>query len=118
MNEILNEFGETLIKEVRDRTITGYDKRLSGQLKSASAQKVFERMNKLDENAQQFVRDIVPDIVDLTLDNLMCMFEEKDNIIICVDGNNIAEVSDGLSGELYGDYGWIKNFSDERVIDY
>ncbi len=45
---------------------------------------------------------------------MLCLFEEHDEFQIIVGGENIADISDGLSGELYTSDGWIEKFSEQR----
>lgn len=43
--------------------------------------------------------------------NFLFLFEEDDKKEILVSGKNITEISDGLSGELFTEDGWISRFS-------
>ena len=115
--EALNKFGEILIKDVRDCTINEFDRKLAGAVKSERAQLLSDKMNKCDSEAQEFINEIIPVLVDLSLHKLLCMVEENDSVAITIDGQDVAEISDGLAGELYGDYGWIKNYSEERIVE-
>ena len=114
MNICLNEFGEVLIKEVRDRTIRLFDKKVQGVMKDRDSQLLFEKVSKLSKEQQLLINEIIPQIVDLSLHNMLCIFEEHDEFQIVIDGENIADISDGLSGELYTSDGWIEKFSEQR----
>ena len=114
MDNYLNEFGEVLIKEVRDRTIRLFDKKLQGEMKDKDSQLLFEKVNKLSKEQQLLICEIIHQIVDLSLHNMLCVFEEHDKFQIVIDGENIADISDGLSGELYTSDGWIEKFSEQR----
>lgn len=114
MDNCLNEFGEVLIKEVRDRTIRLFDKKVQGAMKDKDSQLLFEKVNKLSKEQQLLINEIIPQIVDLSLHNMLCVFEEHDEFQIVIDGENIADISDGLSGELYTSDGWIEKFSEQR----
>lgn len=114
MDNCLNEFGKVLIKEVRDRTIRLFDKKVQGVMRGEDSQRLFERVNKLSEEQQLLINEIIPQIVDLSLHNMLCVFEEHDEFQIVIDGENIADISDGLSGELYTSDGWIEKFSEQR----
>ena len=114
MDKCLNEFGEVLIKEVRDRTIRLFDKRVQGVMKDEDSQRLFEQVNKLSAEQQLLINEIIPQIVDLSLHNMLCLFEEHDEFQIVIEGENIADISDGLSGELYTSDGWIEKFSEQR----
>lgn len=114
MDNYLNEFGEVLIKEVRDRTIRLFDKKVQGVMKDKDSQLLFEKVSRLSEDQQLLINEIIPQIVDLSLHNMLCVFEEHDEFQIVIDGENIADISDGLSGELYTSDGWIEKFSEQR----
>ena len=114
MDKCLEEFGEIFIKEVRDRTIDLFDRKMQGLMGSKESQLLFERMNKLNEEQKSLIRDIIPQIVDLSMHNMLDLFEEHDEFQVIVGGENIADVSDGLSGELYTSDGWIEKFSGQR----
>ncbi len=113
MHNCLNEFGKVFIKEVRDRTIRLFNKKVQGVMKDKESQLLFEQVNKLSEEQQLLINKIIPQFVDLSLHNMLCVFEEHDEFQIVIDGENIADISDGLSGELYTSDGWIEKFSDQ-----
>jgi hypothetical protein len=109
-----DDFGKDLIKEVRDRTIRQYHKKTSGLMKSEDDQALFRRYESLDESAKEFIKDLIPMIVDTSLHNTLCMIEDSDNFILTVGEDDIRNVSDGLAGELYTEDGWIAKYSSER----
>lgn len=113
MHNCLDKFGKVFIKEVRDRTIRLFNKKVQGVMKDKESQLLFEQVNKLSEEQQLLIDKIIPQIVDLSLHNMLCVFEEHDEFQIVIDGENIADRSDGLSGELYTSDGWIEKFSDQ-----
>ena len=114
MDNYLEEFGEIFIKEVRDRTIDIFDRKTQGLMKSKESQLLFERVTKLNDEQKSLISDIIPQIVDLSIHNMLCLFEEHDEFQIIVGRENIADISDGLSGELYTSDGWIEKFSEQR----
>ena len=114
MDNYLEEFGEIFIKEVRDRTIDLFDRKTQGLMKSKESQLLFERVTKLNDEQKSLISDIIPQIVDLSIHNMLCLFEEHDEFQIIVGGENITDISDGLSGELYTSDGWIEKLSEQR----
>ena len=44
--------------------------------------------------------------------------EDSENIVVLSGEENIAELSDGLAGELYTENGWIELYSEQRKIKY
>lgn len=114
MDDILSRFGEILIKEVRDRTIHGFDMIVTGKMKDDSSQKLFHEIKQMDDKQNQIIEKIIPKIVDLSIHNMLCMFEEHADIEVNMNNECITEISDGLAGELYTEDGWIQKFSKER----
>ena len=115
MSESMDEFGMMLIKEVRDRTIRISDKRLRGEMKDEDSQTLATQFMSLSDEAKDIIWKIVPMITDLSLHNMLCMFEENDGCKIIIEGEDIKEESDGLAGELYTSDGWIERYSNERI---
>ena len=111
-----DDFGKDLIKEVRDRTIRQYYKKISCLMKSEDDQALFRRYESLDEGAKKFIKDLIPMIVDTSLHNTLCMIEDSENFILTIGEDDIRDISDGLTGELYTEDGWIAKYSSECSI--
>lgn len=107
----LNEFGQILIQETRDKTITRFEKMVDGSLKSISAKAVQEKFNGFSAEQLEVVEWLIPQIVDSSLHNLLFMIEEHPELEVIYKGVNVNEESDGLAGELYTEDGWIEQFS-------
>lgn len=114
MDNVLDFFGETLINEVRDRTIEQYDMTTDGRMKDEQSQRLSKEIAKMDDKDKKIIQKIIPEIVDLALHNMLCMLEDNPEIEVNINDENINEVSDGLAGELYTEDGWIQRFTKER----
>ena len=114
MSNSLDKFGKVFIEEARDRSIRLFDKRIHGSMRDEGSQKLFGKVNSLSDDAQDVIKEIIPDVVDLCLHNMLNLFEENEDLQIIVDGENLNDMSDGLAGELYTSDGWIHRFSNER----
>ncbi len=114
MDDVLSYFGEKLINEVRDRTIRRFDMRITGKMRDENSQKLFKEVSELDENCIRLISRIIPQVVDLSIHNMLCMFEENPEMEIQVENECINKISDGLAGELYTEDGWIQRFSNQR----
>ena len=114
MDDVLNYFGEILIRDVRDRTIRRFDMRINGKMQDENSQELFEKVSKLDEDSIRLIGEIIPQVVDLSIHNMLCMFEGNMEIEVRVENECISEISDGLAGELYTEDGWIQKFSKQR----
>ena len=50
---------------------------------------------------EKLIENTEAKIVELSMHNMLDLFEEHDEFQVIVGGENIVDVSDGLSGELY-----------------
>lgn len=114
----LDEFGKEYMHQVRDRVITKYLMTKSGKMKSAEDQALHKHFLKLNPDQVKVVDQIVSDIIETQLHHCLFMFEASDQWAIVkkdsaenAELDHLAEVSDGLAGELYSDEGWIAKFS-------
>ncbi|MFK2379646.1 hypothetical protein ACIXN9_09915 [Bacteroides fragilis] len=116
MENTLNEFGEVLISEIRDKTLMNFEKIITGVLKGETNQTLYKQISVMSLADQETLKRIVYRMVDLTIHNTLFLFEEsEDNWVISnpiLGIENLSELSDGLSGELYGGNGWIAKYSD------
>jgi len=113
-NNNLKDFGKEFIESVRDNTLTDFEKISKGELRSKRGQELFEKISQFDEIQLETIKDIVRNMVDKSIFNTLFFFEENEEWIISNPENDIDdinELSDGLSGELYTDDGWISKFS-------
>jgi hypothetical protein len=62
----------------------------------------------------EILRDMAYRMVDLTIHNVLFMFEDSPSWKISNEQEmitSLSELSDGLAGELYTSDGWISKFS-------
>jgi len=109
-------FGEVFIRQVRDRTITEWEKIIDGRMKGVTAKKVRDEINVANSEVSKILIRMVPRIVDTAIHNVLWSLEQEQSVNLFVekDGEgpaNIRDESDGLAGELYGENGWIARFS-------
>jgi len=110
--QVLEIFGQELIQEVRDYALSQFKNTIEGEANTKERKKIKEAYRNLSGEDKELLNRMVFDSVDRTIHYFLWMFERSDNFKIhFVDGSNLAELSDGLSGELYTDDGWIKKFS-------
>ncbi len=119
MENILDEFGKILIKEVRDNVINAMNERIDGERKGITAQLIQKKIAILNNEQIEILKWLIPEIVDFSLDSMLFMFEGHPDLQLVFQGVDLKEVSDGLSGELYTEDGWIQKFSkyDELISD-
>jgi predicted PhzF superfamily epimerase YddE/YHI9 len=116
---MLEKFGEILIQKVRDEAINDWEKILNGRMKGSRAAEIRNLLSLYSIEQVKVLKELIPEVVDTTLHHLLWTIEQLDTLKIFLsdkDGTtcDIKEVSDGLPGELYGDRGWIKRFSNKR----
>ena|SRR5438105_14089527 len=114
----LDLFGRLLMTKVRDEAISDWKMIVDGRMKGDKAAKVRRGLDRFTEEQRKIFLSLVPSVVDTVLHHLLGMFEQEDEVRLCVvadDVNvpNLSNVSDGLAGELYSDEGWIARFSKE-----
>lgn len=107
----LDLFGKHLIEETRDRTFNTIMKMFNGSMKGVTAQKINQLSSVFSHDQINAINSIILISIDYSLGNLLTMVEQNDEIVVLCDGENIKELSDGLSGELYTEDGWIERFS-------
>jgi hypothetical protein len=113
-SEEVERFGRWLMERVRDRSIGIAGNRLSGGL---MARDVSEALKTLSDEQKVAVQELLLATVDDTLHSLLTAIEnEADQVVVSVraaDGQyrSVAELSDGLSGELLMRDGWVVKYS-------
>ncbi|KPW79999.1 MULTISPECIES: hypothetical protein [Pseudomonas syringae group] len=113
--QILDAFGEMLVLLVRDRTIEKFEKIENGSLKSQKGQELHGTLRKFNEEQKIAIKNLIVETVDNSLFNLLDMLEQNaEKIELNLNKKNINLLSDGLSGELFTDDGWIKKFSKKK----
>jgi len=118
-NPYLDKFGKTLMSKVRDSAIRNWDMILDGRMKGDMANNIRQELSTFSDEQRELVYRLIPNIVDTTLHYLLWAIEQEHSIevIQSLDNNDradVAEISDGLPGELYTKEGWIERFSTQR----
>jgi hypothetical protein len=118
MNVNLNQFGADFIEETRDTVLEQYLAIRAGEMRSENAQAMFKTLSSFTNAQRAQIDSIVVDIIHRTMHKVLYLFEASDDWAIVDKGSaqhaglkHLAETSDGLSGELYGEAGWIEKFS-------
>lgn len=109
----VNMFGKNLVEQVRDESIEKSENVLDGSIKSDAAQRLANKLKHLSKEDRAALSELILLTVDSTLHNLLWLFEESPNLDIVVHDDDmkfLTEESDGLSGELHGEDGWIEKY--------
>ena len=110
----LDKFGKIFVTETRDMSIHDIDKMIDGTMKGDSAKKIQDKIINFTDEQKEILKFIVSQTVDNVLDNFLLMIEQHEKIGLSYDNINLSEESDGLSGELYTEDGWIEKYSSQR----
>lgn len=93
------------MKNLRDRAVSKFDRLTNGQSNAPSLQVLQQGLSGFDSDQIQIIRAAMLKAVDSGIhDFLFALQEESDignRVQMVVDGKNIAEISDGLHGELW-----------------
>ena len=117
-NSLLDRFGEFIICDVRDETISDWKMILDGSMKGEDAVAVRQKLVGFSQEQLDTLQELVVEIVDTAIHNLLWAIEQDDEIDFAIsleDGDEtscLSEESDGLAGELYSERGWIARFGD------
>jgi len=119
-SEALDRFGELLVRKVRNEAIDDWRMIVDGTMCSQRAQRLRDLLSIFDSEQKERFMELAPEIVDSVLHHLLWMLEQTEDVDVGVrlaDGRlrSVRDESDGLSGELYGDHGWIARFSDSQL---
>lgn len=114
MSNLLNAFGELLIRRVRDSVVERFDMIFAGSMRSESALR--DRVLPAFRDDPEALRLLVRDVVDSVLHHLLSLLDEDESLELQVRpvsgaACSVKDESDGLAGELYGRRGWIAKFS-------
>ena len=115
-NPVLLYFGRKVVEEILDKSIRQTLSAFSNP-KNTLLQK---KIATFSQEQIDVLRELVPYIITGTVSDMLCFFEENEDIQLMVDFEgekvNIVEVSDGLYGDLNGRDGWIDRFG--KYIDF
>lgn len=114
MNDMLNEFGELFIKQVRDNSISVLEKAIAGEMKAPADQVLHQKISSLSNEQIEILKETAYSMIDLTLHNILIMFEQSKAWVVSNPKGGVESLSvlsDGLAGELYTSDGWIQQFS-------
>lgn len=121
--ELLDYFGQKFIKHARDQAIFIFESTLSGEMKSERSITLSNELKCFDENQIDILRKAIFMSIDEAIYNTLDMLEQNEEsmkLFISKEGNgerNVVKISDGLSGELFSEDGWIAKFSKHREYE-
>ena len=107
------KLGKLISQELRDKALNRYLDLESGRLKSPSTQELMSKLSEFSSDQKELVRKLLTECIDTGIhDFLFALEEENEEIKVTVNGHDIANESDGLSGEIYTEDGWFEKYSE------
>ncbi|AWF82285.1 hypothetical protein BTJ40_16430 [Microbulbifer sp. A4B17] len=108
----LDKLGKIIAQDLRDSSLERYLALESGSLKSPSTQELIKELDGFSDEQKAVIRKVLTNCIDSGVHNLLfAIEEEKEDIAVLIDNENVAELSDGLNGEIYTEDGWFEKFS-------
>lgn len=111
----LDKFGQFMMVNLRDKAINHYDLLSNEKCKAPSLQQIQADLSQFSEEQRSIIRTVVFSCIGNGIHDLLFGLQEahdnNEKIDVFVDGVNVAEVSDGLQGELFTEDGWYHRFS-------
>ncbi len=113
--KLVDGFGETVMKLVRDASIQQEDMDLFKNGNSEFAKKLREKISQMPEETQKVIHMLVPQIIDTTIGHFLLMFEEVPKYKILIEDSgettNLLDETDNLTRDFYI---WLERFTSER----
>ena len=94
--------------------------KLSGKMKDEESKMLHQSASAMPKECQQLLERAGTLVTDLVLHNLLWGIEQCDDtdVVVKLDvgelTKDLSQKSDGFSGELYSDRGWVSRFSREK----
>jgi hypothetical protein len=112
MSAPLDKFGEFIAQNLRDKMLHDLEIMLSGSWKAPELQELQTKLSGLTNAQKQTGRDLAERLTTAGMHDLLFAISDSGGAVrVLVDGQDVAELSDGLHGEIFGDDGWITRFS-------
>ena len=121
MSEPLDKFGKFIVDNLRDKEIDNFKGLMEGKWRAKKPQELHNRLSKFNSEEKKVISDLVEDLLANAMHDLLLAIHEENNLgtglKVEVDGKNIADLSDGLHGEIFHEEGWIHRFSKYNSIN-
>ena len=107
----LDKFGKFIVESLRDKGIDFVERLLNSQWNAPALQNIQTELSKLSDPQKQIIKQAIIAAFDSSIHDFLFALQDKEDIQILVDGQNVVELSDGIHGESYSDDGWNARFS-------
>jgi len=113
----LDDFGQVLVHEIRDRAIRELFGRLTGSRDGTPSDESLRHLSSGADAAA--IQDVIVTTVDaaiagflFVMDDASMREEDSKFEIFSPTGKSVATMSDGIHAELFGPQGWISKHSE------
>ena len=111
----LDKFGKFIVNRLRDAAMDRCFWLQSARLREPVVQQLQEDLQNMTPQQKDMLTRCVMRVVDGALHEVLCGIQESHDvgqgIEVLVDGDNIAQLSGMLHGNILGPEGWIARFS-------
>jgi len=111
MQNPIDSFGEIIIKNLFDKGINRFEDLKDGKLNSESAIDISNKLGQFSKEQMEIIEKLVINIMLSSTHDFLFSVQNDDDLKVFLNEFNVAEISDGLHGELFGNEGWIRKFS-------
>lgn len=111
----LDNFGSFFVKNFRDKSLHNLQGLLDGNWNAPELQSLQRELSSFSPAQKATVRELAETLLTHAMHDLLFAFQESHDcdsgIEILVNDEPVAEMSDGMHGEIFGEDGWIVRFS-------
>ncbi|MBI9056213.1 hypothetical protein L3049_10045 [Labilibaculum sp. DW002] len=115
MKKPLDTFGRFIIENLFDQGIRKFQRLSNEEIKTPSLLTLQQNLRTFNKNEIEIIQELIIEIMtSSTHDFLFAIQEQTDldeNIQMNVENENVADLSDGLHGEIFTESGWVKKYS-------
>ena len=115
------KFGKFIVENLRDKGISKAELLMKNHWKTPALQVLQAKLDRFSTEEKDVILDAFIDSIDSAIHDFLFALQERahfeKDFQILVDRENIAEISDGIHGEAFGDDGWYAKFSKYKQLD-
>ncbi len=120
MSDTLDKFGRLIVDKLKDKQIDWFKGLIQGKWSSQESKELHAKLSKLTQEEKQVVADVLEKVLENSMHDFLFAIQESNDLDsglkVFMDGENVAELSDGLHGEIFTEEGWIERFSRHKSV--
>jgi hypothetical protein len=107
----VDKFGQFIVENLRDKGIGFAEGLLQKHWKAPDYIEMQNELGELSASQKEAFKKAIIATVDGAIHDFLFALQERKDIQILVDGQDLVELSDGIHGEAYSEDGWYAKFS-------